>query len=72
MILSGDIDFSYATPFITGYYYHVHLSNGGADFKSISLFASPYFLPTDKGIVLRFNYTLYRETYDVLKNEGGK
>ncbi|KAM3144741.1 hypothetical protein pb186bvf_003050 [Paramecium bursaria] len=71
-IMSGDIDFSYATPFITGHYYHVHLSNGGADFKSISLFASPYFLPTDKGIVLRFNYTTYRETYDVWKNEGGK
>ena len=72
MIESGDIGNSYASPFITGEYYHAHISYGGADFKTLSIFASPYFLPTDKGIVFRLNYTTYRETYDVFKNEGGK
>ena len=38
----------------------------------MGIFASPLFNAADKGIVLRFNYSAVRETFDIFKNEGGK
>jgi hypothetical protein len=69
---SHDIKFSYATPMVTGYTYNVHFKFGASDFRSAGIFASQYFTSTDKGIVLRFNYSAQRETFDVFRNEGMK
>lgn len=64
----NDIDFSYATLFVTGETYNVQFKLGTPDFTSVGFFPSPYFKPEDKGIVLRFNYSEYRETFDIFRN----
>lgn len=68
---SQDIKFSFASPFATGFTYNVHFKFGASDFRSTGIFPSPYFKPEDKGIVLRFNYSAHRETFDVFRNIGG-
>ena len=69
---SQDVKFSFASPFATGYTYNVHFKFGASDPLSMGLFGSPYFSPTDKGVVLRFNYSANRETFDIYRNIGGK
>ena len=63
---------SYASVFATGYVYNIHFNFGSSDPTSMGIFASPLFTPTDKGIVLRFNYSAVRETFDIFRNEGGR
>jgi hypothetical protein len=38
----------------------------------MGLFASPYFTPTDKAIIFRFNYSANRETFDIFRHIGSK
>ena len=67
---SQDTKLSFATPFITNQIYNVHWKYG-IDFEHFGVFASEYWRPDMAGIVLRFNYSAFRETYDISKNIGG-
>lgn len=69
---SNDVKFSFASVFATGFTYNVHFKFGASDPLSMGLFASPYFAPEDKAVVLRFNYSANRETFDIFRNIGGK
>ena len=47
---------TWVLPFLTGTTYNIWWGTG-IDFSHMSIFASPLFTPTDKGIVFNFNYT---------------
>ncbi len=64
-IESGDMKGSWAMPFACGSYYNVHWSNG-PDFTHISIAPSDLWTTSD-AIVLRFNYTAYRDLYQIGK-----
>lgn len=68
---SHDVPFSFASVFATGFTYNVHFKFGASDPTSMGLFASPYFAPSDKAVILRFNYSANRETFDIYRNIGG-
>ena len=70
-IMTGDWVSSWAMPFVTGYSYNVHWALGG-EFKYMLILPSFAWRPTDKGIILRFNYTTPRETYDIQFYRLGK
>ena len=57
--------------FVTGYIYNVHWQNGNLDWIHMNFYPSPVWKPTDKGIVLRFNYTDYKEDYLVQVHKWG-
>jgi hypothetical protein len=70
IVKSLDVISSFASVFATGYTYNVHFKFGASDPLSMGIFASPYFTPNDKGIILRFNYSSERETFDVYRHIG--
>lgn len=62
---SMDIPGSWAMPFYSGQYFNVHWK-WGLDFEHLSL--APSRLWTEKdAVVLRFNYSAYRELYEIAK-----
>jgi hypothetical protein len=61
---SKDTEFSFSTPLATGYTYNIHFKDG-IDWEHIALQPSKQFTPSDKGYVLRFNYTAVRESFSV-------
>ncbi len=67
---SLDVKLSWAAPMITNYIYNAHWKFG-IDFFHFGLFPSEYWKPEDAGIVFRFNYSAYRENFDIFKNIGG-
>jgi hypothetical protein len=69
---SNDVKYSFASVFATGYIYNIHFKFGVSDPLSMGLFASPYFTPTDKAIIFRFNYSANRETFDIFRHIGSK
>jgi hypothetical protein len=68
-IMIMDFTMSYASPFVTGYMYNIHFDEG-IDFATLGIMASQYFTVEDLGVILRFNYTLYRETFDIYTKVG--
>jgi hypothetical protein len=63
--MSMDIPHSWAMPFATGNYYNIHWK-WGVDFTHLSIAPSRLWSETD-GVVLRFNYSDYRELYEIGK-----
>ena len=63
-ILTGDWSSAFTLPFVTGQYYNVHWALGN-QFTHMLVVPSNVWKPADKAIILRFNYTTKRETYDV-------
>jgi hypothetical protein len=54
---------TWSAPFVLDNFYDVWW-NEGIDFDSLAVVPSVYFTPTDKAVILRFNYTLNRELYE--------
>ena len=50
-------------PFLTGYGYNVHFGIG-IDFTSLKMKVSNYYRAEDENILIRFNHTWDRETFD--------
>ncbi|CAK63336.1 unnamed protein product (macronuclear) [Paramecium tetraurelia] len=69
---SHDVKQSFASIFATGFTYNVHFKFGASDPLSMGIFASPYFNQNDDAVILRFNYSANRETFDIMRNIGGK
>ena len=64
-ILSGDHYHAWALPFVTGYLYNIHFQDGNLDFTHMNVYPTNYWKPTDKGIVLRFNYSEIEDDFNV-------
>ena len=64
-----DVSYSWAMPFLTGYGYNVHWGNG-IDFSSLDIKVSDYFELDDENILVRFNHTWDRETFDTNLTTG--
>ena len=60
-----DTMYTWALPFVTGYIYNVHWQDGSLDFTHLNLYPTNYWKNTDKGVVLRFNYSDTREDFNV-------
>lgn len=56
--------FSYGLPYITGRIYNIWWGSG-IDFSHLSIFSTPRWTPSDKGIVFKFNYSENREFYNI-------
>ena len=56
-------------PFLTGYGYNVHFGSG-LDFTSIKIKVSDYYTAEDGNILIRFNHTWDRETFDTNVTAG--
>ncbi|CAK63318.1 unnamed protein product (macronuclear) [Paramecium tetraurelia] len=69
---SKDVKFSFASVFATGFTYNVHFKFGASDPLSMGIFGSPYFNQNDDAVILRFNYSANRETFDIMRNIGGQ
>ena len=65
---SKDVQNSFVSIFATGYTYNVHFKLGASDPNSMGIFASPYFAEVDKAVILRFNYSAHRETFDIMRH----
>lgn len=65
---SDDVPKSFVSIFATGFTYNIHFKLGASDPVSMGVFASPYFTETDKAVILRFNYSAHRETFDVMRH----
>ena len=50
--------------FATGYQYNIHWLSG-LDFVKLTMIPSPNFLVTDRPVIIRVNYTDYREEYNI-------
>jgi hypothetical protein len=61
---SKDTSLSFASSLATGQTYNIHFKQG-IDWEHIAIRPSQQFKPTDKGYVLRFNYTASRESFVV-------
>jgi len=59
---------SFVSVFATGFIYNVHFKFGASDPLSMGIFASPYFTENDKAVILRFNYSANRETFDIMRH----
>ncbi|CAD8161606.1 unnamed protein product [Paramecium octaurelia] len=59
---------SFVSVFATGYIYNVHFKFGASDPLSMGIFSSPYFTEVDKAVILRFNYSANRETFDIMRH----
>ena len=60
-----DTMYTWALPFVTGYSYNIHWQDGNLDFTHINLYPTNYWRVSDKGVVLRFNYSETREDFNV-------
>ena len=58
-----DTPYTWDLPFVTGYMYNIHWHNGNLDFTHMNLLPSLYWLVVDKGIVLKFNCSDYKDDY---------
>jgi hypothetical protein len=56
--------YTWAIPFITGRIYNIWWGNG-IDFSHLAVVTSPTFVPADKGIIFKFNYSENRESYRI-------
>ena len=63
-ITSKDWKNSFAIPFVTGNSYNIHWGDG-MEFNQINIVPSYVWKTNDKPIILRFNYTTKRETFNV-------
>lgn len=62
--------FTWALPYITGKTYQVWWASG-IDFTHMSLFTSSNWNTADQGIIFKFNYTEYREIFEIGQMAGG-
>lgn len=56
--------YTWAIPFITGRVYNIWWGSG-IDFTHLSVYTSHSFVPADKGIIFKFNYSENRESYRI-------
>lgn len=60
-----DTKYTWDIPFVTGFRYNIHFQSGNLDWTHMQIYPSQYYQPTDLGIVLRFNYSDYREDFSI-------
>lgn len=71
MKIKVDTPDSWGWTFATGYTYHVHYLTG-LDFMHVTFQPSPVYNPKDLPIVLRFNHSDIRESYNVINYKSDK
>jgi hypothetical protein len=66
-----EVSASFGSFFATGFAYNIHWKFGASDPLSMGIVASEYFNTTDEAVILRFNYSANRETFDIYRNTDG-
>jgi hypothetical protein len=62
---------TYAMPYVAGRTYNIWWLTG-LDFDHLSMSSSYYMKPNDPAVRFRFNYTLYRELYEIAPLRPGQ